>query len=83
MATVRHDDSQFGRWHQSAPESLKGRWYMFLLLWNEADSLANGVVQRWTRSRLCAECLGHLLVCVSELEGVVGGVGGGGTRWEQ
>jgi hypothetical protein len=22
-------------------------------------------------------------VCVSELEGVVGGVGGGGTRWEQ
>jgi hypothetical protein len=44
MATVRHDDSQFGNWPQLAPEGLKGWWYMFLLLRSEADWLVSRVV---------------------------------------
>jgi hypothetical protein len=64
MAAVRHDDSQFGKWHQLAPKDPKGRWYMFLLLRNEADWLASRVVRGWKRSGLCADCVGHILMCV-------------------
>lgn len=72
MAAVRHDDSHFGSRAQLAPEGLKGRWYMFLLFRTEVKWLVSREVRRWRRTRLCAECVDHILarVCVSEVEDV-------------